>query len=758
MTDNRAGEPDLIETLAALYKIGASINQLGAEDDLQATLKSIVDNTVRALRGSSDQAASAVIWVYDQATKTFDPASRVSAGEPPGAPIADYPREDGFGRRAIQQRRRVLSYEIDDQEIHPAKRAGGARVLASYPLIVADDIVGILYVYRLTDQRFNQIELLLLDNLVNLAAMAIHHGRQVAGMSRVLNRKIEELEKLRRADRLISSRRRLEDTLQEILNMSLELTGAQYGSFRLLNKQQQQLELRAVAGRDPRASREQALPVNDQTVTGWVASHRQPLLISDLRLPPWAERYYPLIPRQPMLSELAVPLLGAGDSLEGVLNLESPHIGAFSEDDLHLVQSLATQAAIALQEMKLINTMQEIAGQLLSADQDRFFGLVITRACDLMNCPVGTIWTVQGDGLILRASNRQPPKPWRIPLHKSLTGQVVLSRQPLQVPDIRQASNFYARELAAEQGWTSALIVPLLARDDQPLGAFSLYTDHPRRFLDWEVRLLSLIAEHSAIAMQDAAQLKALEAAHEQQAIAETFAAVGDIAANLVHRLNNKVGAIPVHIQAIEDKRSELLQQDPYLAQKLQAIEESARTAMEIARESMTHLHPTAPCPVSIHDALTAARQALAIPPGVGITASGLESLPRVMAGQPQLTLVFMNLLENAIHAIGETGQITLSGRQTDEWVEVQVSDNGPGIEPELLARIFELSASTGHLGRRLGFGLWWVRRFAQRFGGDVTVTSELDQGATFTLRLRCERPGYGHQNPTADQTQEAAQ
>ncbi|MFQ5613053.1 MAG: GAF domain-containing protein [Anaerolineae bacterium] len=741
-----SNKPNPIETLGALNEIGASINRMGMEGDLSTTLRSIVENAVRVLGEGNrltEPMASAVIWTYDQRTKTFDPNSRVSAGEPPGTSIDDYPREDGFGRRAIQQRRRVLSYEHAEARIHPTKRAAGARVLASYPLIVGDEIVGILYVYRLTEKPFSQIELLMLDNFVNLAAMAIYHGRQVAGISRELNRRIDELAQLRRADRLISSRRKLDDTLDEILKMSLELTRAQYGSFRLLDKQRNVLELRAVAGRDPQATREQALPVSEQTVTGWVATHRQSLLIGDLRHPPWSHRYHPLIPLRPMRSELAVPLLGTGNSLEGVLNLESPEIGAFSNDDLKLVQSLATQASIALQEMKLIDTMQEIASQLLSADHDGFFDLVIARACDLINCPIGTIWTVEGDDLVLRASSWGEERRTRVPIHGSLTGQVLLSRQPLKAMDVRREHNFHHREIAGNEGWISALIVPLLSRDNQAVGAFSLYTREKRDFYDWEVRLLSLIADHTAIAINDAAQLRELEAAHQRQATAETFAAVGDIAANLLHRLNNKIGAIPVHVQAIEDKREDLLRQEPYLAEKLRDIEDSARAAMQIARESMTHLHPLKPHPVSLVEVLATARAALPPTPGIEIKAQGLDGLPRVMATQSQLTLVFMNLLENAVHAIGEEGRITVSGRRDGDWVEVHVSDDGPGIAPDLTERIFELSFSTERLGRKLGFGLWWVRRFVQRFGGEVTVSSQPNRGATFTLRLPSETTGY---------------
>jgi GAF domain-containing protein len=232
---------NLIRTLAAFNEIGAQINRLGMSHDLPATLKLIVENAVQAVAvgatsPASNPPASAVIWIYDEAKRAFDPQSRVSAGEPPGASTDDFPRSDGLGMQAIQRRRRLLSYEERGRTIHPVKQAVGARSLACCPLIVSDEIVGLLYVYRRDDRRFTEIELLLLDNFVHLAAMAIHFGRKVGGMTQMLARKVNEQEKLARASRLINSRTNLEETLHEILSIGLDLTAAQYGSFELYDK------------------------------------------------------------------------------------------------------------------------------------------------------------------------------------------------------------------------------------------------------------------------------------------------------------------------------------------------------------------------------------------------------------------------------------------------------------------------------------------------------------------------------------------
>jgi len=83
-------------------------------------------------------------------------------------------------------------------------------------------------------------------------------------------------------------------------------------------------------------------------------------------------------------------------------------------------------------------------------------------------------------------------------------------------------------------------------------------------------------------------------------------------------------------------------------------------------------------------------------------------------------------------------GTIMIQGIATsEEWVEVAVTDSGPGIPLELHNQIFELNFSrTGAHPGKLGFGLWWVKTLMTRLGGSVVVESDGQHGTTFRLRL----------------------
>jgi signal transduction histidine kinase/GAF domain-containing protein len=740
-TDSR-----LLEALASLNEIGATVNQIGLDGtvSVETTLNLIVQSAIRVV-----PRASAVIYTYDLARESFILTSRVSAGGKNQPDSGDEPRANGLGIRAIVQHRRVLSYEEKDIPIHPVRAKAGANVMGCFPLIVANSPVGALYVYLQEERQFTQLELLMLDNFVNQAAMAIYHAHNLAMMQHDLARKEEELTRLRRAGLLISSRLRLEETLEAILQMALEVTGAHYGIFRLLDKSGQFLNTRAVAGEHLARPLIEALPLNSNSVMAWVARNRQAACISDLHEDPWSQIYYPLDASLEMRSELAVPLIGASGRLEGVLNLESPAIGAFSEDDSHLLQALATQAVITIQEVSLLDALQEVAHLLLTQPCQNVLTHLADLACTLLDAATSAIWTLKGEELVLDASSGGYQHGDAIPLRNSLAGQAIQNRSAVISEDVRMDERFHRVDLARGQNWVRALIVPLLpGTEDEPLGAFGVYSSSaaPGHFAEseWDKKVLVCLADYAVLAYQNAARQEALRASQEQRSVAETFAAVGDIASNLLHHLNNKVGTIPVRIQGIEDKCQDTLAANPYLSHNLDEIERCATEAMESVRESLSHLRPIRLEPVYVAARVADAIQFTKLPPGIDIQVKKLDRLPVVMAGERTLTLVFTNLLENAADAMDGHGTIRIGGSIEEEWVEISVSDNGPGIPPLLHDHIFELNYSGRGATRpsKLGFGLWWVKTLMTRLGGSVSVESDGIHGTTFHLRLpQAEKP-----------------
>jgi signal transduction histidine kinase/GAF domain-containing protein len=706
-------DPRLLEALASLNQISNAINRIGADDADQndLSLQLIVESAIRVVPGSS-----AVIYTYDQKTGMFEAESRVSA-EPEGrrpSSAADHPddapRPNGMGMRTIQRRRRCLSYGEPDLDVHPYHADLGVKAVACFPLIVAEQAVGLLYIYLHEERQFTHLEQLMLDNFVNQAAMAIYHARRLAGVRRDLIRKNEELNQLRQAGLLISSRLRLEETLDSILQLALEITNAQYGIFRLLDKNGEYLVTRAVTGLRLERPLIEKLPLDGSSVMAHVARTREPLLISDLRQEPWSQIYYPLDSNLEMRSELAVPLINASGRLEGVLNLESPSLGAFSEDDNHILQSLATYAITAIQEVRLLDALQEAAQLLISQPTQKVLDRLCVMANDLLNTTSSAIWL------------------------RNDSGELRLTSSDGFVQSVE--------EISERIDQPNVLSIPLPGSNDtKTLGIFRVFNAEPGEGRsvksEWEKKVLACLANYAALAVQNESRQQALQTSREKHWTAETFAAVGDISANLLHNMNNKVGTIPVRVQAIQDKYRQTLETDSYLANNLMEIERSASDAMQIVQENLSHLRPIRMERVNIASRIQEAIGSVQIPTTVQLVTKGLENLPKVNAGGQSLTFVFRNLIENAIVAMNGDGSIVIQGIHLPEAVEISITDSGPGIAAELHNQIFELNFSrTGAQPGKLGFGLWWVKTLMTRLGGSVTVESDGAHGTTFRLHL----------------------
>ena len=117
------------------------------------------------------------------------------------------------------------------------------------------------------------------------------------------------------------------------------------------------------------------------------------------------------------------------------------------------------------------------------------------------------------------------------------------------------------------------------------------------------------------------------------------------------------------------------------------------------------------------------------------------RSLPRLTIYGSELNQVWTNLLDNAIDALGESGKITLRTHRDGECVVVDVADTGPGIPPEVRAKVFEPFFTTKEVGRGTGLGLGTARQIVEaRHGGSLSFDSD-EHGTTFHVWLPTQAP-----------------
>ena len=221
---------------------------------------------------------------------------------------------------------------------------------------------------------------------------------------------------------------------------------------------------------------------------------------------------------------------------------------------------------------------------------------------------------------------------------------------------------------------------------------------------------------------------------------AEKLAMVGQLAAGVVHELNNPLTSISVYsdylLKQLQDKGG-----PPSDVHKLKRIHESADRILRFSRELLAYARPTQEEPriLQVRELLESSVEYcdhLITQRGVEVQIDASSELPPMLGVNAQLRQVLVNLITNACHAMPEgAGKLTLSARESEpNEIELSVVDNGSGISPDHVGRIFEPFFSTKGEGHGTGLGLSIVRNIVELHGGSVAVRSELGHGTTFVL------------------------
>lgn len=292
----------------------------------------------------------------------------------------------------------------------------------------------------------------------------------------------------------------------------------------------------------------------------------------------------------------------------------------------------------------------------------------------------------------------------------------------------------YAFERVLEvEGGTTTLHV---ASDDPQVEVDSSPTMHVvRRTMLALSRGLAFARAH-ARATADARELHALTS-HMVQA--EKLASLGQLAAGIVHELNNPLTSIVAYTDWLIRKQGPA--GDPDSLERLRRIGESSSRILRFTRDLVAYARPSSevPVPVALH---TVIEQALAFcehviaEHGARVERSFADLLPPVRGMPEQLAQVFVNLFTNACHAMPrDGGSLAVSSTLGEDGrVVIFVDDNGHGIPSEQLGTIFTPFFTTKVDGRGTGLGLSIVRNIMDNHGAEIRADRAPSGGARFVL------------------------
>ncbi len=407
----------------------------------------------------------------------------------------------------------------------------------------------------------------------------------------------------------------------------------------------------------------------------------------------------------------SVPLVASGE-IFGMLNVEYPAGQDLAADDEPLVIPLANQLSVALRNQNLLG-------------ETRYYRDYLRQVIDVANALIVVIDRKQKITVMNAAMQRYlgwGPEVIGMDLHAA-------KRRGIEAPEPRLSTLL----LEGLSGREFADVELSITRKDGSLGR-ALFNISVVRAADGSVDGVLGIG-------QGLERIRSLE---RQVIQAEKLATLGQLAAGVVHELNNPLTSISVYadyLVKLLDKEG--LAQDLDKAKK---IVDGAARIQKLTRDLMSYARPSGEMePVQINEVV---RQSLVFCEHLLHRAEAVvelrlaDHLPRVRAIRTQLHQVFINLITNACHALPAPGQtigvstvLSADGRE----LTIEVADSGVGVDEPDRARIFEPFFTTKKEGKGTGLGLSIVKNIVEGHGGRVTFQSRDGEGTTFKISLPVE-------------------
>ncbi len=634
---------------------------------------------------------------------------------------------------------------------------GLARSLIALPLRDSTGTVATLALGRYRPDAFSQEEIALLRRVLRPIDAALENARLFARTEAQL----VENQTLTEVSRSVGKADALEAVLEDILRVVHLRLHYRNAAILLPDESGRTLYVRASVGYHENLATIR-LPVDGDSVTARTLREGVAINVADVT----AEAGY-VAATDDIRSELALPLR-IGDRVLGVLDVESDRLAAFGPDDERLLASVASQAAMVLQNARLLvetgaratrfEAVNEIARAVSSTlDPLRLDRAIVSQLARVVPCEryavlhydhetrrvrrtvaldVASGLAHDGDELSWSFEEAIDPE--------SLTPHLAFVLADLGV----ERCAMEARVVA--QGLASLVLVPI-ALDGVVTAAIVAASNRADGFDDGQVRLLEAVSYHVGVALKNAQLFTRLQESYTQLDEAqdglvrsEKLRALGEMASGVAHDFNNVLGAILGRAQLLKLAIGE---GDPDKVAELEIIEQAAqdgaatvRRLQDFTRVRTDHGFRPVALPQVIEDCLSLTRGRWRDEAGrAGIAYEVVHTpgdVPDVAGEASELREVLTNLILNALDAMPEGGSLRLTTDRTASGeVRLTVADTGAGMDDEVRVRIFDPFFTTKGV-RGVGLGLSVVYGIVQRHGGRIEVTSAPGRGTAMHVIL----------------------
>ncbi|MBE7552395.1 MAG: GAF domain-containing protein [Anaerolineales bacterium] len=452
-------------------------------------------------------------------------------------------------------------------------------------------------------------------------------------------------------------------------------------------------------------------------------------------------------------SWLGVPMVVAGKVMGviAVYHMEQEYY--YDESDLDIFTTLASQAAIALQNARLyrraadaIHNLQEI-GQHLTTQVN----ISKEKVQEILHDAAHQI--TQADGVYIAWYNG-PTKEITGQLcqsgehHKSLTSRtldennqdrtewVILNRHPLLHRTKQEVEDWYNEAPNRcdfnKEAIGSTFVVPIII-ENQAVGALGIF-DTKREYIfdELHVEILETIASQVAIALNNATL-------YDRIAANLSVTTLGTAMAALQHRISNTLNIIPPSIKRL---RSRVDLQDNTIRETLEIIDRNVEYVNDMVIRVQELLQNVNKQPIDINALLADIigkvqdSQPETIRTSIEVIPKFDEAIPYIEISVSQIAEVIRNLVENAYKVMPSGGQLTVSSRYISQQVHIWVQDTGSGIPPNIKEKLFRKPVPSKEPGGGSGLGLWLSHLILQTIGGSIKMERTGETGTIFLVTI----------------------
>ena len=558
---------------------------------------------------------------------------------------------------------------------------------------------------------------------------------------------VKEINALLEVSKAISSGFYLGDVLRLIVTVTANLMDSKICSLWILDEKDQRLKLKATQSMSEEYLKERSLAMGEGIV-GTVAAHNKPVAILDvLKDPLYKEKE--LARREGLVSMLSVPMC-IKNRVVGVINCYTSYPHPFSKMEEEMLTTVATQAAICIDNSGLMETL----------DIDEILKLVLEGVTKNIGFDRARLYLVNEKKNILECrmavgldEDRIKGVVLSLDKNESVVARSIFEKKPFVIPEAQNDPRVNP-VMKEKFNLHSLVVIPLLVKD-RALGAIAAdHAEAGRSITKQTLESVMTFAQQAGLAIHNAFMYQELKTFSQQmeekiqrttadlrkteaQLIrSEKLAALGQLAAGIAHEIRNPLTSINILIHSLRDKPSD----EERRQEDLRVIEEEIRRINEIVDQFLRFAKPAPPL-LQQADVLSLFEETLQLlKPQIEKHRISVEkefpSLPPTVLDREQMKQVILNLLLNALQAMPGGGRLRLSGQvlEDNRWIQLSIQDTGVGILPEDMNKLFDPFFSTKEGG--VGLGLSIAHRILDQHRGKIQAESTPGRGTLFTLWL----------------------